>query len=538
MANLDGAARTVALDKAAPGVSAQYRVVAINSIGRSAASNTVSYLSPLLKAGAPTNFALDQDPTSTARLVASWVAPADRGGAASISYYLIEFSVNGGTTWSGLTTVAGTATSVLLGKPAKGVTMQMRISAYTGAGKGELSNVAQFTSEATAPSAPFGLRAVFGSDGNPVVSWSRPSDSGGSAISGYVVEQNIANAGWVRLATVDGSTLTAIGTRAARGVTTQFRVFASNAVGTSTASSTTAIMVPFDRPSAPQGLEVVPASANSTVVVLRWAAPSDLGGAASAQYRIERSLNSGSSWQFVTSTSALQVSLTGPAKGTSAQYRVAATTGFGVGEYSAAVNYTAAVTAPSAPSLLNPVLDTAASTVILTWRAPSDNGGSVITGYRVDKFDNSQWSTIATVDGATLSVTTPMSAPGMAIGYRVYAINSVGMSIGYGYATARMPYAAPATPLITSSVVTSVTGSSNKRLNLAWSVSSLGGSTLAYYQIQVSSDGGNLWSPIAIAYSTSWVGTAPAAGTTLQYRVVVRTNAGLNSTSAAVSVTG
>lgn len=538
VANLDGAVRTVALDKATPGVSTQYRVVAINSIGRSATSNTVTYTSPLVKAGAPTNFALNQDPASAARLVATWVAPADRGGASSISYYLIEYSVNGGTTWSNLTSASGSATSVLLGKPAKGVTMLMRISAYTGAGKGEVSNIAQFSSAATAPSAPYGTRVIFGSDGNPVVSWYRSSDNGGSALTGYRVEQNIANAGWTLLANVDGVTLSAVGTRAARGVTTQFRVFATNAVGTSTASSTAAIMVPFDRPSAPQDLTALPAGTNTTVVTLRWAAPTDLGGATSTQYRIERSLNSGSNWQFIGSTSALQVNVSGPAKGTSAQYRVAATTGYGIGEYTAAVNFTAAVTVPSTPSMLSPVLDTAASTVVLAWRAPSDNGGSVITGYRVDKFDNSQWSTIATVDGATFTVTTPMSAPGMAIGYRVYAINSAGVSSGYGYTSARMPYAPPATPSITTAVVTSTNASSSRRLNLGWTVSSFGGSSLSSYQIQVSTDGGNGWTPIAIAYSTSWVGTAPAAGTSVQYRVVVRTSAGLTSTSAAVTVTG
>jgi hypothetical protein len=156
----------------------------------------------------------------------------------------------------------------------------------------------------------------------------------------------------------------------------------------------------------------------------------------------------------------------------------------------------------------------------------------------VDKFENSQWTTLVTTDGATLSTTTGMGAPGIAIGYRVYAINSVGISTSYGYTSIRMPYAPPSAPGTPVATVSTVNGSTAKRLTLSWAASAnYGGSTLSRYQIEVSTDG-NGWVPVGISYTNGWAGTAPAAGTTVQYRVMVRTNAGLINYSATVSVTG
>ena len=536
---VSGTARSAAFDAPAPGVAFSWRVIAVNATGASAPSAVATYATPLQRAAAPTNLALAPDQTNAARMVATWTPPTDLGGAPAVSYYLFEYSNNGGTTWLSAMTVAGNATSAFIARAAKGTTVQVRLSAFTLAGKGNTSNVQEMSTAATAPAAPGSVRVSFNGDGNPVVTWIRPSDDGGSQITGYVVEQNVGNAGWTQLASVGASTLSATGVRANLGVTTQFRVYAVNTLGTSVASSSASIMVPLLKPSAPQGLAANPTSAGSTSVVLTWTAPTNLGGALQVSYyQVSRSLDNGATWAIQANVNALSVSVNGPARGTSALYRVAAVTGFGLGDFSASASYTAPVVAPSAPQVLAPTLDVSNSRVVITWRASADNGGSPITGYRVDKFDNSQWTTIATTDGATLSATTAMSAPGIAVGYRVYAINSVGISASYGYTSIRMPFAPPSAPSITSAVVTPVSGSNSKRLTLGWTVSSFGGSTLSSYQIQVSVDGGTTWIPVAIAYSTSWAGTAPAAGATVQYRVMVRTNAGLTATSSAVSVTG
>jgi titin len=321
-------------------------------------------------------------------------------------------------------------------------------------------------------------------------------------------------------------------------VTTQFRVYAINSIGSSNPSSPAAITVPLLKPGTPTNLVVGPASTGSTLVRLTWDAPANLGGALQASYQISRSLDNGATWVAITTVSATNVVLGGTARGVTAQYRVATRTGFGLGDQSAPVSYMTPVVAPSAPVVAVPVLDTASSRVTISWRAPSDNGGAQITGYRVDKFENSQWTTLVTTDGATLSTSTAMSAPGLAVGYRVYAINSAGMSTSYGYTTIRMPFAPPSAPGTPAATVTSVTGSTAKRVALTWApTTNFGGSTLAFYQVEVSADGTN-WSTVGTTAGTAWQGTAPAAGTSLQFRITVRTSAGLTASSAAVNVAG
>ncbi len=536
---VSAATRSVVFDSPAPGVTATWRVLAVNSTGTSAPSSGAQYRAPIRPAAAPTGFTLEADPASTSRLIASWVAPTDLGGAPSVSNFYVQISTNSGSTWSTAASARGTDTRVSFGKPAKGVTARYRVVAYTVAGYGAPSETREFTTAATVPSAPTNLRVVFNPEGNPVITWSRPGDLGGSQLTGYRLEQNVGGAGWVELALVDANTLSATGTRAALGVTTQFRVSAVNGIGVSVVSAVTSIQVPLLKPSAPAAVAAVVSAPGSLYFNLSWSAPSSLGGATSVSYyRIERSTNNAGSWSLISTTTALRVQIYGPARGASALYRVAAVTGYGTGDYSESVNYSAAVIAPSAPVMALPVLDTANSRVTISWRAPSDNGGSQITGYRVDKFENSQWTTLVTTDGATLSTSTAMSAPGIAIGYRVYAINSVGISSSYGYNSIRMPYAAPAAPGTPVATVSNVSGSTSKRLTLSWAPSSnLGGSTLSSYQIEVSTPGSG-WVPVGISYSNSWVGTAPAAGTSLQFRITVRTSAGLTASSAAVTVAG
>lgn len=85
-------------------------------------------------------------------------------------------------------------------------------------------------------------------------------------------------------------------------------------------------------------------------------------------------------------------------------------------------------TVPSAPSGL---AATAASSsqIDLSWNAPSSNGGSVITGYKVDRSANggSTWSNVAANTGST---NTSYSNTGLAAStsytYRVEAINAAG----------------------------------------------------------------------------------------------------------------
>ena len=90
----------------------------------------------------------------------------------------------------------------------------------------------------------------------------------------------------------------------------------------------------------------------------------------------------------------------------------------------------ASPTAPQVPTGLT-ANSVSASQINLSWTAPSNNGGSVITGYKIDRSINSG-STWGTLISNTGSVVTTYSNTALvantAYAYRVSAINSVGTS--------------------------------------------------------------------------------------------------------------
>ncbi len=79
------------------------------------------------------------------------------------------------------------------------------------------------------------------------------------------------------------------------------------------------------------------------------------------------------------------------------------------------------------------------SQINLSWTAPSNNGGSPITGYKIERSTkaSSTWSTIsANTDSTTTTYSDTGLAPSTTYTYRVSAINSVGTSLPSNSASA------------------------------------------------------------------------------------------------------
>ncbi len=91
----------------------------------------------------------------------------------------------------------------------------------------------------TAPGAPTAVTAVKG-DRQASVSWTAPSNDGGSQITGYTVTSSPGN----RTATVNGSTTTAIVTGLTNGTSYTFTVRATNVIGTGPASAPSNAVTP------------------------------------------------------------------------------------------------------------------------------------------------------------------------------------------------------------------------------------------------------------------------------------------------------
>lgn len=98
-------------------------------------------------------------------------------------------------------------------------------------------------------------------------------------------------------------------------------------------------------------------------------------------------------------------------------------TSFGAGAVPGSFSYYGVPTVPQAPASSSP----AAGSMTVTWTAPADNGGSAITGYRVQVATNSSFSIgLVTQDlGVVLTTTITGLTAGATYYYRIFAKNAV-----------------------------------------------------------------------------------------------------------------
>jgi titin len=244
------------------------------------------------------------------------------------------------------------------------------------------------------------------------------------------------------------------------------------------------------------------------------------------------SKDNGASWSIASSTSALGVNAVRPNRGATWLYRVLAYTSFGLGEPSATVTIAVAASAPTAPSWSRVSFGTDGS-IDLRYNTPSDNGGSPITGYVIEKSYNQQtWAAVAAPAFGVNALTMPRENPGVRLYVRVAAVSALGTS----------PYSSVASIQIPFLKATAPQGVAIQDLNTyvraSWSVpADLGGSTYVIYHIDYSRDNGATWSRMTSVSSTSANLTRPTKGSTWLYRISTYTSYGMGDSAAAVSVT-
>src|SRR5207247_352419 len=145
----------------------------------------------------------------------------------------------------------------------------------------------------------------------------------------------------------------------------------------------------------------------------------------------ERSTDSGTSWSTLvanTGSTATTYSDTGLAHTTTYTYRVSAINSVGTGSPSATSSATTFAVAPSPPSAPTAAA-VSSSQINLSWTAPADNGGSAITGYKIERSTDggSTWSTLVANTGISGTTYSDIGLThGATYTYRVSAINSIG----------------------------------------------------------------------------------------------------------------
>ena len=187
---------------------------------------------------------------------------------------------------------------------------------------------------------------------------------------------------------------------------------------------------------APQSPTNLSATAiSSSQVNLSWSAPSDNGGSAITGYMIERSQDNGNTWSTIvsnTGSTSTTYSNVGLAASTSYAYRVSAinSVGTSIPSGTASATTSAALTVPQPPTNLSATA-VSSSQINLSWNAPSNNGGSPITGYKINRSDDGGTTWITLVQNTQSTGTTYSDtglSPSTTHSYRVFAINGIGTS--------------------------------------------------------------------------------------------------------------
>ncbi|MDR1342514.1 MAG: fibronectin type III domain-containing protein, partial [Prevotellaceae bacterium] len=218
-------------------------------------------------------------------------------------------------------------------------------------------------------------------------------------------------------------------------------------------------------PTAPQNFAATPDSAK---VTLSWLAPASNGGSAITKYEVKKGDDG-----WITASSSTGHTFTGLVNGKSYTFQVRAVNVAGGG--TAAILTDTPRAGPDAPQRFAATPDSAK--VTLSWSAPASNGGSAITGYKVQK-NNDGWITASSSTGHTFTGLTN----GTAYTFKVRAVNAVGD--GVAAILTETPRTVPTAPQRFAATPDSA------KVTLSWlAPASNGGSAVTGYKVKKGDDG-------------------------------------------------
>ena len=474
------------------------------------------------------------------RVTLTWSAPT-QGGTGGVDDYLIEYSSNDGSSWTTFSDGVSTATSATVTGLLNGTTYSFRVSASNEAGTGPASDVVR--ASVGVPSPPGDLVGTPGSS-HVELTWSVPSETAGSPITDYVIEYRVDGASsWSIFADGESTATSAIVTGLSNGVAYQFRVSATNAIGTGS-PSTSITVVPWqaDAPSAPGDLVV--ATVMATSMVLEWRAPATDGGSPVLTYDVDQSTDNGASWspslltgRELRSGGGHAATVYGLESGLEYRFRVRAVNVAGSSDASAA-------TPPRAPGIPDAPIDVRAveagpRRITLRWERPSSDGGVALTRYVIEySLADGPWSSspgdVDVVDCTCQYLVHTLTdlTDGVPYVFRIRAENHVGS----GPASESTDPMVPLTPEppgaprdVTATPLPSL-------VDVEWSEpESDNGAAITDYIVEYSLNGGSTWTAAADATSTATVASVSGltVGVAYVFRVRAVNSAGTGSPSAA-----
>jgi hypothetical protein len=173
----------------------------------------------------------------------SWTAPTGVIAQAPVTDYSEQFSTDGGTTWTTFTAAASTATSATVTGLTNGTAHVFRVAAINGVGVGAYTSASTAITLGT-PNAPTGLTAT-GGNAQVSLTWTAPSNNGGSAITDYSVQYSSdSGSTWSTFSRTASATASQVVTTLTNGTAYVFRVAGINANGTGTYTAASSAVTP------------------------------------------------------------------------------------------------------------------------------------------------------------------------------------------------------------------------------------------------------------------------------------------------------
>ena len=261
-----------------------FTVKAINATGQSLSSiGTPKF--PVNIPTKPASIALGS--TGNGTITVTYTAPTANGGSAVTGYSVQAFAPLATVPADTCNSDASTLTCTVDGLT-NGVKYEVRVYAVNAAGTSFGHNKLRNVIPATNPGKPSVTTLTPGTS-QVTVAWNAPLSNGGSAITAYTVQAfNAAGTSAIGGATCSPANAilrTCIVTGLTNGTSYTFKVTATNAKGSGSASDLSASATPAGPPSQPTNVQVT-ANSNRSVTVT-WAAPNSTNGSAITGYNVQ-----------------------------------------------------------------------------------------------------------------------------------------------------------------------------------------------------------------------------------------------------------
>lgn len=427
---VDAPATSCVITGLTDGQSYTFTTTATNSAGSATASGTSNSVTP---AGKPSVVTGVSATASNASAVVRFTAPATTGGAAIASYTV--------TASTGQTCVITPTFPDPLGCTVTGLTngtaVTFAVQANNGAYTSDSSTATIAVTPATISAAPTAVAATSTAPGKATVTFTAPTDNGGSAIVEYIVTSAPGGLTCVTTNPANGCEITGL----TNGTPYTFTAVAKNGVGNSPPSLPSAAVTPVGKPSTPTNIVATPSNASATI---SFTAP-NTGGSAITRYDVEAFDENGVPFSPAI-TCTLNVPFPTPlacrfdgtlTNGLKYTFKVSASNVIGSSDTSTA---TVAITPdnlipPTADQLVTPTGD---SVLNSTLTASASFGGYPVptVTYVWERCTTSAATSCTTISGATSDTYTTTDADeGRFIRYKATGTNSAGTAFGFSGTT-------------------------------------------------------------------------------------------------------